>query len=66
MAQVYIEIRVMKGAHSSERSEMVATTTESGERVAVLALAASLYDDAKAGLLRSLAHHGDKADAGNH
>ena len=67
MAQVYIEIRTVKGNYASERSEMVATTTEFGERAAVLALAAALYDEARAGLLRNLAHKGlDQADAGNH
>lgn len=62
MSQVYIAIRVIEDTCASERSELVATTTESGEKNAMLTLAAALYDEVKVSLLRGFADKGKRRD----
>lgn len=50
MASIHITVEVAEAGYASERSELIATATEFGEKAVVRAIAEALYMDAKAGL----------------
>lgn len=50
MTSIHITVEVAEAGYASERSELIATATEFGEKAVVRAIAEALYTDAKAGL----------------